>query len=155
LVMGSANVKLPVQLVKRLAGGLGYPAGCALDRPHNLVSKALIRELVVAGYASYAFFELSCQGPARSVNALFRTPGRGSGRSVFNIVIAGRVLRTRLVEQHVSSDTCTDTSDNPRKGFHSRISFMLGCALRGRCNGNSHWDLSQGGNRGEQKNNDR
>ena len=62
--------KLAVQLVKRLAGGLCHRAGGVLDRSHNLVSKALIRQLIVAGYSAYAFFEPSCEAAARSVNAL-------------------------------------------------------------------------------------
>ena len=62
--------KLPVQLVKRLASGLCHAAGCVPDRSHHLVGKALIRQLIVAGYSSYAFFELSCEATACSINAL-------------------------------------------------------------------------------------
>ena len=62
--------KLPVQLVKRLAGGLCHRAGGVLDRSYNLVGKSLIRQLIVAGYSSYTLFEFSCEAAACSINAL-------------------------------------------------------------------------------------
>jgi hypothetical protein len=70
MVMEPQVRKLPVQVVKRLAGGLRHPAGCVLDCAHDLVSKALIRQLIVAGYSADAFFEPSCEAATRSINAL-------------------------------------------------------------------------------------
>jgi hypothetical protein len=102
-----------------LSGRLCGKTSSVLDRSHNLVSHTLVRQLIVPGCSPETLFELAREITCCAGEALLGPPKGSPACSVLDIVVSGRVFRTRLIKNNVRSDTYAYTGDNPGKSFHS------------------------------------
>jgi hypothetical protein len=118
--------ELTIQIMNRLPRCLGYFTGCVPDCSDHLIDNSFVRQLSIAGRSANALFEFAGQTAASSIEALLRPPQRGPSCSVLNIIVSGRIPRTRLIERNIRRDTNTYTRENPSKSFHSiNLHFLL------------------------------
>jgi hypothetical protein len=112
---------LTIQLVNRISERMRGITGGALNCTNDLIGHSLVGQLIVTQGASNTLFQLAGEVSARARNALARAPERRVSGEVLYIIVAGRVLRSGLVEHHVGYDANTDTRENPGKSFHGLI----------------------------------